>query len=125
MCNERVERLTIPQKAISRSPVRGHLLAQTLTPTVTPAVKHDSPIRARKTDLRMEQPGIFQCTLLRALDLPKADRDVFLMKEIQGHTLAEIAAILGISSATALARLKRARRAIDHSHAFDATEPVR
>lgn len=56
-----------------------------------------------------EQPGAFQCAILRALELPKAHREVLLLKDIQGHSLMEIAAILGISIETARARLKRAR----------------
>jgi DNA-directed RNA polymerase specialized sigma24 family protein len=60
-----------------------------------------------------EKPGAFQYTLLRAFALRKADRDVFLLKEIQGHSEEEVAAILGISIATASVRLKRARREID------------
>jgi DNA-directed RNA polymerase specialized sigma24 family protein len=70
----------------------------------------------------MEKPGVFQCSILRALELPKAYRDVFLLKEIQGHTFAEIAAILGISIDTALVRLKRARREIGHLGDSDAME---
>jgi len=70
----------------------------------------------------MERPGAFQCALLRALELPKAYRDVFLLKEIRGHSLAEIATILGISIDTAILRLKRARREIggfDNSTALE------
>ena len=63
---------------------------------------------------RFKQPGAFQCAILRALELPKAYREVFFLKEIQGHTLWEIAAILGITIDTARARWKRARRAIGH-----------
>jgi len=62
----------------------------------------------------MEKPGVFQCTLLRALELPRTYRDVFLLNQIQGHTPEEIAAILGISIDTTLARLKRARREFGH-----------
>lgn len=59
-------------------------------------------------------PGAFQCTILRALELPKPHRDVFLLKDIQGHTLQEIAAILGISLETAQVRLERARHEIGY-----------
>lgn len=91
-----------PQKAMRAShPVRGRLL-------------HPSLPGDGKTPPRMERPGIFQLTLLRAYGLSKAYRDVFLLKEIQGHTLAEIAAILGISIDTAVVRLQRARREIGH-----------
>jgi DNA-directed RNA polymerase specialized sigma24 family protein len=76
----------------------------------------------RKPDRRMEPPGVFQRTLLRAFGLPKRYRDVFLLKEIQGHSLAEIAVILGISIDTALVRLKHARREIGHLDNSDAIE---
>ena len=62
----------------------------------------------------LDRPGAFQCAILRALELPKVYREVFLLKEIQGHSLAEIAAILGISIDTARVRLERARREIGH-----------
>jgi hypothetical protein len=73
-------------------------------------------ILTRKPLSGMKAPGVFQCTLLRALELPKPYREVFLLKEIQGYTLAEIATLLGISTDTALLRLKRAHREIG---AFD------
>jgi DNA-directed RNA polymerase specialized sigma24 family protein len=60
----------------------------------------------------MEEPSAFQCLLLRAFQLPQTYREVFLLNEIQGHTIAEIAAILGIMVDTALVQLKRARREI-------------
>ena len=73
---------------------------------------HNSSPKARKA-VSGEKPGAFQYTLLRAFALRKVDRDVFLLKEIQGHSEEEIAAILGISITTASVRLKRARREID------------
>jgi len=78
--------------------------------------------RGRKPLPTLDGPGVFQCVILRAFELPKGDRDVFLLKEIQGYTLGEIAAILGISIDTALVRLKRARRAIGHLGDSDAME---
>jgi hypothetical protein len=99
-----------PQKAMRTShPIRGRLL-------------RDSVPGDEKTSPGMERPGIFQLTLLRAFGLSKAYRDVFLLKEIQGHTLAEIAAILGISIDTAVVRLQRARREIGHWDDSGATE---
>lgn len=76
----------------------------------------------RKHGSGLERPGAFQCTILRAFELRKGYRDVFLLKEIQGYTLAEIAAILGISIDTALARLKSAHREIGHRDDSDAME---
>jgi hypothetical protein len=102
-----------PQKTMRAShPVRGRFV-------------HDSLTGDGKTPLGMERPGIFQLTLLRAFGLSKAYRDVFLLKEIQGHTLAEIAAILGISIDTAVVRLKRARREIGRWDDSGATEGAR
>jgi DNA-directed RNA polymerase specialized sigma24 family protein len=99
------------------------------------AMRASHPVRGRfvrdsmpgdgKTPSSMEQPGIFQLTLLRAYGLSKAYRDVFLLKEIQGYTLAEIAAILGISIDTALVRWQRARREIGHWDDSGAIEGAR
>lgn len=84
-------------------------------------MSYQSALHACKSVPGSEKPGVFQCLLLRAFELPKAYRDVFLLREIQGHTLGEIAAILEISPRTAVVRLKRARRAIGH---FDASVGV-
>lgn len=77
---------------------------------------------ARSQASRPDSPGAFQCLILRAFGLRKGYRDVFLLKEIQGHTLVEIAAILGISIDTALGRLKNAHREIGHLRDVDAME---
>ncbi len=74
------------------------------------------PHEPRKLAPPMDEPGAFQCFLLRALQLPQTHRDVFLLKEIQGHSVAEIAAILGITIETALLRLKRAGREIGYGN---------
>jgi len=79
-------------------------------PDVTPA----GSLHASKGASRWERPGAFQCAILRALELPQLHRDVFFLRDIQGHSLTEIAAILGITVDTARVRLKRARRALDH-----------
>jgi DNA-directed RNA polymerase specialized sigma24 family protein len=73
-----------------------------------------SPPHVRTAVPGLEGPGAFQCAILRAFELPKRYRDVFLLKEIQGYNLAEIAAILGISIDAALGRLKSAHREIGH-----------
>lgn len=64
----------------------------------------------RKHSVNLDQPGAFQLALLRAFELPRINREIFLLKEIQGYTFAEIADILGISIDTARLRWKRARR---------------
>ena len=87
-------------------------------------VTHHPP-HTRKPAQGLEKPGVFQLTLLRALELLKAYREVFLLKEIQGYTLAEIAAILGISIDAAGARWERARRELVHLGDSDAIERVR
>jgi DNA-directed RNA polymerase specialized sigma24 family protein len=83
---------------------------------------HPCSLRARKPVSGLKRPGVFQCVVLRALELPRAHREVFLLKEIQGHSLTEIAAFLGISIDTARVRWKRARREIGHLGDSDARE---
>jgi len=57
----------------------------------------------------------FQLTLLRAFLLPPACRDVFVLREIQGYTLPEVAATLGISKNDVTKHLRRARREMQTS----------
>jgi hypothetical protein len=57
----------------------------------------------------VEESGNFQRVLLQALELRQPYREVFLLRDIQGHTLSEAACILGVSRDTAVARLKQAR----------------
>ena len=89
------------------------------------SVTHRPVPSARRRRSGWEKPGAFQGTLLRALELPKIYRDVFLLKEMQGQTPAEVAAILGISIDTTLLRLKRARREIGHLGDSASIEPTR
>ena len=57
----------------------------------------------------------FQLTLLRALLLPEPRREVFLLKEIQGLTLPEVATLLGITKDDARKHLRRAKRDMQNS----------
>ncbi len=57
----------------------------------------------------------FQLTLLRAFLLPPACRDVFVLRDIQGYTLPEVAAALGISKSDVTKHLRRARREMQTS----------
>lgn len=57
----------------------------------------------------------FQLTMLRAFLLPPACRDVFVLKEIQGFTLPEVAAVLGISETDVTRHLRRAHREMQTS----------
>jgi DNA-directed RNA polymerase specialized sigma24 family protein len=50
--------------------------------------------------------------LLKAFELSRPYRDVVLLKEFQGQSLAEISSILGISIDRVSVRLKRAQGAI-------------
>ena len=81
---------------------------------------HAFSLRSRRAVAGFDPPGAFQCTILRALGLRKHHRELFLQKDRQGHTLKEMAAILGISIETARVRLKRARREIEHLGDSDA-----
>jgi DNA-directed RNA polymerase specialized sigma24 family protein len=54
--------------------------------------------------------GVMQAVLMHALQLRKSCREVFLLCDIQRHSVAEAAQILGIRRATANRRLRQARR---------------
>ncbi len=57
----------------------------------------------------------FQLTMLRAFLLPPPRRDVFVLKEIQGFTLLEVADVLGISKDDVRKHLRRALREMQNS----------
>jgi Sigma-70, region 4 len=80
---------------------------------------------ASKPVLGSDQPGILRCSILRALELRKPHREVFFLRDIQGHTLEEIAAILGISLETARVQSMRARCEMGRRGDSDAMERAR
>jgi len=66
------------------------------------------------------QPGsgtdrVFQLTMLRALMLQPRCRDVFVLTELHGYTLQEVARVLGISKESAKKHLRRALRNMQNS----------
>jgi DNA-directed RNA polymerase specialized sigma24 family protein len=67
--------------------------------------------------LYSEQPnipsGVMQAVLMHALQLRRSCREVFLLCDIQRHSISEAATILGISRAAAHRRLQLARRRMD------------
>jgi len=61
--------------------------------------------------------AMMQVVLLHALQLQRGCREVFLLCDVQRHSLAEAALILGVSQVTAKRRLLSARQRMQ-----DATE---
>jgi len=57
--------------------------------------------------------GVIQAVLMHALQLRRSCREVFLLCDIQRHSLSDAASILGISQAVAKRRLQLARRRMD------------
>jgi DNA-directed RNA polymerase specialized sigma24 family protein len=57
--------------------------------------------------------GVIQAVLMHALQLRRSCREVFLLCDIQQHSIGEAAAILGISRNAAKRRLDLARRRMD------------
>src|SRR5579863_5926009 len=53
--------------------------------------------------------GVMQAVLMHALQLRRNCREVFLLCDIQRHSISEAAEILGISRAAANKRLRQAR----------------
>jgi RNA polymerase sigma factor (sigma-70 family) len=58
---------------------------------------------------------LFQLTMLRALLLQPRCRDVFVLTELHGYTLPEVARVLGISKESAKKHLRRALRDMQNS----------
>jgi RNA polymerase sigma factor (sigma-70 family) len=58
---------------------------------------------------------LFQLTMLRALLLQPRCRDVFVLTELHGYTLQEVARVLGISKESAKKHLRRALREMQNS----------
>jgi predicted DNA-binding protein (UPF0251 family) len=54
--------------------------------------------------------GVMQAVLMHALQLRRSRREVFLLCDIQRHSISEAAEILGISRAAANKRLRSARQ---------------
>jgi DNA-directed RNA polymerase specialized sigma24 family protein len=54
--------------------------------------------------------GVIQAVLMHALQLRRSCREVFLLCDIQRHSLEDAAMILGISQVVAKRRLRLARR---------------
>jgi RNA polymerase sigma factor (sigma-70 family) len=73
-------------------------------------LRHDSSLTSGRDD----KPS-FQLLMLRAFLLPPACRDVFLLRDIQGYSLPEVAAALGISKDDVTKHLRRARREMQTS----------
>lgn len=64
----------------------------------------------RLTDKQDIPSGVMQAVLMHALQLRRNCREVFLLCDIQQHSLSEAATILGISRPAAKRRLLLARR---------------
>jgi DNA-directed RNA polymerase specialized sigma24 family protein len=63
--------------------------------------------------LRTFPAGVVQAVVMHALQLRPSSREVFVLCDVQGFSVAEAATILGISSEVIDIRLKRARREMD------------
>jgi predicted DNA-binding protein (UPF0251 family) len=57
--------------------------------------------------------GVMQAVLMHALQLRRSCREVFLLCDIQRHSISEAAEILGITRAAAYKRLRLARQRMD------------
>jgi DNA-directed RNA polymerase specialized sigma24 family protein len=79
------------------------------------ATMRDRQVREGSIGGLSTKPGVetnrlFQLTMLRALTLQPRCRDVFVLTELHGYTLPEVARVLGISKESAKKHLRRALR---------------
>jgi len=83
----------------------------------SPAMTEPLQVKGFQKRLYSEQPnipsGVMQAVLMHALQLRRSCREVFLLCDIQRHSVSEAAMILGISRAAAHRRLQLARRRMD------------
>jgi DNA-directed RNA polymerase specialized sigma24 family protein len=85
-------------------------------------------VKGFRQHLLAEQPnissGVMQAVLMHALQLRRRCREVFLLCDIQRHSVPEAAAILGISRAAANRRLQLARQRMNEviEHLCGATQ---
>ena len=86
----------------------------TLTSTLTSTMNEPFQVKHFHRHLSGEQRnipvGVMQAVLMHALQLRRSCREVFLLCDIQRHSLADAAMILGISQVVAKRRLRLARR---------------
>lgn len=82
----------------------------TLTSTMNETFQVKDFQRHLSVEQRSVPAGVMQAVLMHALQLRRNCREVFLLCDIQGHSLAEAAVILGISQVVARRRLGLARR---------------
>jgi DNA-directed RNA polymerase specialized sigma24 family protein len=85
----------------------------TLTSTMNETFQVKDFQRHLSVEQRSVPAGVMQAVLMHALQLRRNCREVFLLCDIQGHSLAEAAVILGISQVVAKRRLGLARRRMD------------
>jgi RNA polymerase sigma factor (sigma-70 family) len=78
-------------------------------------VKEQGPISGLPTKPGAGTDRLFQLTMLRALLLQPRCRDVFVLTELHGYTLPEVARVLGISQESAKKHLRRALREMQNS----------
>jgi len=78
-------------------------------------MKEPGAITGLRTKPGPETDRLFQLTMLRALLLQPRCRDVFVLTELHGYSLSEVARVLGISKESAKKHLRRALRNMQNS----------
>jgi len=84
-----------------------------LTSNMTEPLRVKDFQRHLSREQRSIPSGVIQAVLMHALQLRRSCREVFLLCDIQRHSLSDAASILGISQAVAKRRLQLARRRMD------------
>jgi DNA-directed RNA polymerase specialized sigma24 family protein len=83
----------------------------------TSTMTEPTPLKSIQQDPWAEQQnipsGVMQAVLMHALQLPRNCREMFLLCDIQRHSVSEAAMILGISTTLANRRLQQARGRMD------------
>jgi DNA-directed RNA polymerase specialized sigma24 family protein len=84
-----------------------------LTSNMTEPLRAKDIQRHLSGEQRSIPSGVMQAVLMHALQLRRSCREIFLLCDIQRHSISDAAAILGISPVSAKRRLQVARRRMD------------
>jgi DNA-directed RNA polymerase specialized sigma24 family protein len=84
-----------------------------LTSNMAEPIRAKDILQQQSGEERSIPSGVMQAVLMHALQLRRSCREIFLLCDIQRHSLSDAAAILGISQVSAKRRLRIARRRMD------------
>ena len=102
---------TIPVNRKDQEPVAGDTVVATAVARIDQNQVTGNSVTSKPHEDSLAANGqeTFQALVMKALQLRRVYREAFILSDIKGYTVAETAALLGISEDAAIQRLRRAR----------------